>query len=292
MNPFDKAWALLKMPEVTLAPETMAQYFQPMRLGPAISVLQEDSAQSTIPEGGANTILEQGKGKADGVQWSPQLEVPTSSALSPETLDRLRQTQGYKINTRTNPKALEGQPEGTTHLYTIRPRMQRARGRAPSGRERLGADPEKENWDMQWYEGNKFAGVNKWGRPVNQGWWDHKVRHQNPTREEIARILQEGTTLTDEQDKALFRNLRHRTEEGRKINESLAADRAEAEELGKIIRRLSRAAETETKKDVMRNERPPVASRAIANEPVTVKKPVGVKRRRRLGTVRGGPRRR
>ena len=98
--------------------------------------------------------------------------------------------------------------------------------------------------------------------------------------------------MTDEQDKALFRNLRHRTEEGRKINESLAADRAEAEELGKITRRLSRAAETETKRDVMRNERPPMASRAIANEPVTVKKPVGVKRRRKLGTVRGGPRRR
>jgi hypothetical protein len=325
MKPFDKAWALLKMPEVTLAPETMAQYFQPMRLGPAISVLQEDPAQSTIPEGEANTILEQGRGGADGVKWSPQLEVPTSSALSPETLERMRwegyggpksgHTQGFKINTRTDPKALEGQPEGTTHLYTFRPRMERAGYRAPSGRQRLGADPEKENWDMKYFEGHTGGKKDRFGRYPGQGWWDQKVLHQNPTREEIARILQEGGTLTDAQDKALFRNLRHRTEEGRKINESLAADRAEAEELGKIIRRLSRAAETEAKRDVMRNEGPPVASRATAIKPVKVKnpnrsprklsagktepgsrnqtrrKPVGVKRRR-LGTVRGGPRRR
>ena len=162
-------------------------------------------------------------------------------------------------------------------MYTFRPRMERAGYRGPSGRQALGADPEKENWDMKYFEGHTGPRGgkrrDKWGRLPGQGWWDQRVLHQNPTREEIARILQPGTTLTDAQDKALFRNLRHRTEEGRKINESLAADRAEAEELGKIIRRLSRAAETEAKRDVMRNEKPPVASRAIPSKPVKVENP-------------------
>ena len=332
-TPFDEAWTLLKMPEVVLAPETMSQYFQPMRLGPAISVLQEDSAQSTIPEGQANTILEEGRGGADGVAWSPQLEVPTSSALSPETLERMRwegyggpksaHTQGFKINVRTDPEALEGQPEGTTHLYTLRPRMERAGWRAPTGRQSLGDDPTKENWDMKYFEGHTgprggtvaLRRRDKWGRLPGQGWWDQKVLHQNPTQEEIDRVVQPGTTLTDEQRRSLFRNLRHRTPEGRALNRSIRGDQADAQEMEKLLRRLGRSAETEAKRDVMRNERPPIASSAIVSKPVKVKnpnrsarklsagkvepgsrnqtrrKPVRINRRK-LGTVRGGPRRR
>jgi len=326
---FEKAWTLLKMTEVVLPPDPMARFFQPMRLGPAISVLQEDPAQSTIPEGEANTILEQGRGGADGVQWSPQLEIPTSSAIDPKNLARLRwegyggpksgHTQGFKINTRTDPEALEGQPEGTTHLTTIRPRMERAGYRAPTGRQSLGDDPEKENWDMKYFEGHTGPRGgkrrDKWGRLPGQGWWDQKVLHQNPTQEEIDRILQPGTTLTDEQHRALFRNLRHRTPEGRALNRSIWGDQAETQEREKIIRRLNRAAETEAKRDVMRNERPPTASSAIVSKPVKVnnpnrsarklsagkvepgsrnqtrRKPVRINRRK-FGTVRGGPRRR
>lgn len=256
MTAFDEAWSVLKMPQMRLSPEDMQQYWQPMRLGPLDDVLSADPAQSTIPEGQSNMVRPSGRGGSHGVPWSPQLEVPTSSALSPETLARMRwegwggpksaHTQGFKINTRTSADALEGQPEGTSHLYTFRPRMETAGDRAPRGHHK---QDEKENWDMNWYEGNKYAGVNKWGRPVNQGWWDQKVLHQNPTRDQISRVLQEGTSLTDHQDRELFRNLRHRTPEGRAMTQSLRDAAAENSLVDTIARREGRKLDTSMRAD-------------------------------------------
>ena len=261
MSPFDKAWNVLKAPpEMLVSPENFEQFGANLRLPNMDDILVNDPAVNVT---GTNPVR-QGEWDENMGVWPNYLSMETEPKMEQNTINALRNA-GFIVPVEII-RDEEGNPTGR-YKYGIRTASRKARRDDPRGQGDFMAESQR-----------------KWG--PGGGWLPAHRRVPIPPYKEadesqLDRIVAGGSAA---------------------LNEHLDQKRlAEAEEQ----KRLAEAEEEEQKKTYERRrqiyeQQPHVIERrrkkAEEREAVQQEKAKSLaermRRKRRLGTVRGGPRRR